>query len=292
MLDSPLAQQLNRTVMVNTTATGAPLLTAAQVSELLIQPIIAESIATQVSRVVLTNTNAYRVPIITDDPAASWIAEGSEIPVDDLGIDELVILAHKLVGLSFVTNELLADSGPDAAAEVGRGIARDIARKLDAAYFGASIANGPSGLAGLSGVQAVDAGDDFDGLDWADEALMLAETVGATVGAFVTSPATALKLAKLKAGTGSNVKLLGSDPTAPTKRLISGVPLYVSSAVGAGTVWGIPADRAVVTLREDATVETDKSVAFTSDRTAVRCKTRVGVGFPHPQAVVKVSTTP
>ncbi|GHP16748.1 hypothetical protein RN2511_014840 [Rhodococcus sp. NKCM2511] len=278
--------------MVNTTATAVPLLTAAQLHELLIQPVLAESVAAQVSRVVLTNTAEYRVPIITDDPAASWVAEGAEVPIDDLGVDELIIKAHKLIGLSFATNELLADSGPDAAAEVGRGIARDIAKRIDLAYFGASVANGPSGLAGLSGVQAVDAGDDFDGLDWADDALMLAESVGATVGAFVTSPAVALKLAKLKAGAGSNVKLLGSDPTAPTKRLISGVPLYVSAAVGEGTVWSIPTDRAIVTLREDATVETDKSVAFTSDRTAIRCKTRVGVGFPHPQAVVKVSTTP
>ena len=63
---------------------------------------------------------------------------------------------------------------------VGIGLARDIARKVGAGAFA--------------------------DLDAFAEAISLAETVGATVTSFVTSPATALALAKVKTGTGSNAR--------------------------------------------------------------------------------------
>ena len=41
-------------------------------------------------------------------------------------------------------------------------------------------------------------------------------------------------------------------------------------------------------IREDATVETDQSVSFTSDRSAVKAIMRVGFGFNHYAAIVKI----
>jgi len=40
-------------------------------------------------------------------------------------------------------------------------------------------------------------------------------------------------------------------------------------------------------VRHDATVESDRSVHFTSDRVAVKATMRAGFGFVHPQALVK-----
>jgi HK97 family phage major capsid protein len=48
--------------------------------------------------------------------------------------------------------------------------------------------------------------------------------------------------------------------------------------------------RVWLVVREDATVEADRFVFFTSDRVAVKATMRAGFGFVHPQSVVKVTT--
>lgn len=109
------------------------------------------------------------------------------------------------------------------------------------------------------------------------------------VTAFVTSPAVALTLATVKTATGSNQPLLGQDGTMPGARQVLGVPLLVSPSVAANVIWAIDASRTFLVVREDATVEADSSVYFTSDRVAVKATMRVGFAFPHPASVVKVS---
>ena len=129
-------------------------------------------------------------------------------------------------------------------------------------------------------------------MDWAEEAKSLVETAHSTLTAFVAHPDTALTLATIKEQTGSNKSLLsGGDPTAPTSRTISGVPLYTSPEVAADTVWGISMQHSLFVLRQDASVVTDGSAFFTSDRVAVRATLRVTFAFPHPAAVVKVTTS-
>ena len=130
----------------------------------------------------------------------------------------------------------------------------------------------------------------FTNLDFAAQAISKAEQVGARITAFVTSPATALALATIKTGTGSNQPLLGADPTSATGRVILGVPLLVSQYVAANTLWAIDGTRTWLVVRDNATVEADRSVYFTSDRVAVKATMRAGFGFVHPQSVVKVTT--
>ena len=147
---------------------------------------------------------------------------------------------------------------------VGIGLARDIARKVGAGAFA--------------------------DLDACAEAISLAETVGATETSFVTSPATALALAKVKTGTGSNAPLLGQDATSATSRQILGVPLYVSAAVAANTLWALDRTGVWLVLRDDTTVEADRSIYFTSDRVAAKATMRIGFGPVHPAAVAKLAT--
>jgi HK97 family phage major capsid protein len=277
-----------------TTANGAVILTPAQVAELLVQPVSTESVAMQVASVVNTGSSVYRIPLVTADPQASWVAEGAEIAPSDAVLSEVEVAPSKVAGLTIITRELAEDSSPEAAQTVGAGLARDIARKVDAAFFGSLASPAPAGLGSLlttaGNVQTV-AGGAVTNLDAFAEAQSKAENVGASLTAFVANPTNALALAKLKSGTGSNQPLLGSDPTQPTRRLIGGVPLYVSADVPAGTIWGIPQDRAVVVIRDDATVETDTSVFFTSDRVAIKATMRVGFGFPHLAGLVKITVT-
>lgn len=272
-----------------TTTTGAGLLTPEEVGTLLVAPIVTESIAANVSTVVTTEASSFRIPVVAADPSASWVAEGQEIPVTDADIDEAIVEFCKLAGLTIVTNELATDTSPQAAEAIGAGLARDMARKLDAAFFGSLPTPAPKGLAGLTGVSTVSAGAAFTSVDPFIEAIGAAEAVGATLTAFVANPADVLAMSKVKKATGSNEPLLGSDPTMPVRRIVQGVPLLSSPAVAAGTVWGIPQSRVFLVIRQDAEVEADASVFFTSDRTAVRGKLRCGFAFPHSAAVVKVS---
>ncbi|MCQ4365834.1 phage major capsid protein [Mycobacterium gordonae] len=277
--------------MALTTSGGASILTPEEVGALVIRPLMETSVAAQVSTVVPTNSHDFRVPIVSADPTAAWTAEGAEITASDPTITEVLVTPRKLAGLTVISNELAADSSPAALQVVGDGLVRDLKRKLDAAYFGNTTTNGPSGLLSLSST-AIDAGDAWTNLDWAEAAKSAAETVHTTLTAFVASPATALALAELKEQTGSNKALLGSDPTQPTSRVIAGLPLYTSPAIADGIVWGIPQAHSIFVVRQDATVVTDTSVYFTSDRVAVRATLRIGFGFTYPAAVVKVAITP
>ena len=69
------------------------------------------------------------------------------------------------------------------------------------------------------------------------------------------------------------------------------MPLYVCPSVAADVVWAIPQQHTLFVLRIDASVVTDSSVMFTSDRVAVRAMMRIGFGFSYPLAVVKISKT-
>lgn len=54
----------------------------------------------------------------------------------------------------------------------------------------------------------------------------------------------------------------------------------------------LPKARIIVALREGATVEADRSVFFTSSRTAIKATIRVSWGFLDPAAVTKIGITP
>ncbi len=54
-------------------------------------------------------------------------------------------------------------------------------------------------------------------------------------------------------------------------------------------MWALDGSRAYVVVRPDAQVSVDASPFFTSDRTAVRAVMRVGLGWPHPAAVVRIT---
>lgn len=269
---------------------NAPAITPEQVGDLVVQPTLDAATVAEVTTVVPTSSHEYRVPLVTADPVAEWVAEGDEINASDATITETLVRPAKLAALTIVSRELAEDSSPSATEVVGAGLARDLARKLDAAFFTDVAEPAPRGLATLTGVTTVEAGTLTD-LDPFAEALSEAERYGAEITSFVVGPDLALAVQRLKAGTGSNAPLLGLDATAGTARQILGVPLHVNSSVPDHTAWGIPADRVQLVLREDTTLDIDRSVYFTSDRVAIRATLRAGFAFVHPAALVRIDFT-
>jgi HK97 family phage major capsid protein len=262
-----------------------------QVGALLVQPALDASVAAQISTVIRTSAHEFRIPLVTGDPSASWVAEGAEITPSDPTLSELVVVPKKLAGLTIISRELADDASPEAASIIGQGLARDIARKLDVAFFANTTANGPAGLLSLTTSTSVESAASFTTLDAFASAIFTAEGVGAQVDSFITSPAEALALSVLKENptTGYARPLLYPDVSAAGGRSIYGRPLLVSSAIGTKTAWAIPRDRVFIVIRTDASIVRDDSVFFTSDRVAIRATMRVGFAYPHPLAVGKIT---
>jgi HK97 family phage major capsid protein len=278
-----------------TTFNSNPILRPDQVYNLLVRPVQALSVALNpaCATVVPISTKNLRAPVVTADPQAAWVAEAAEIPVSDTAFTEVDTTPGKVAGLTLVTRELADDSSPAAALVVGQGLARDIARQVDAAFLGNIASPAPAGLGSLpvtaGNVQVISAGATPANLDAFAAAIAQAAAVGARITSFILHPTDALAFAKIKSGTGFNTPLLQPDPTQPTRSVVFGVPMLVSPQAAQGVIWGLAADRILTVLREDATVETDRSVYFTSDRVAVKGVMRIGFAFLHNAAVVKIN---
>ena len=275
--------------MALTTASGNLAFLQSQVGELLVRPAMAASVAAQVATVVPTAAATFRIPVLAADAAAQWTPEGEEITPSDPTLSEVVVTPAKVAGLTIISRELAEDSSPEAAQLVGESLARNIAVKIDTAFFANTTTNGPSGLLSLTTSTAVESASSFATLDSFAAAIYTAEGLGVTTTSFVTSPTEALALSTLKEASGSTRPLLTADVTTPTTRTIYGRPLYVGPTIGAKTAWAIPSDRTFLVVRADARIEVDKSVFFTSDRIAVKATMRVGFGFGHPLGIVKIT---
>lgn len=184
--------------------------------------------AAQVSTVVLTDAKDYRIPRVTADPLAAWVNEGAEITPSDPAISEIVVTPANLAGLTIISWGLADDASPEAAEVVGAGLARDLATRLDQAFFAGWPRRLPPGLSTLAGTTAVAAPLTWTNLDPFAAAINQAERLGVELTAFVVNPDDALQLGQLKSATGSNEPLLGTDATSATVRRAHGVPLAVS----------------------------------------------------------------
>jgi hypothetical protein len=75
---------------------------------------------------------------------------GRRDPATDADLDEVIVTPSKVAGLTVISRELAEDTTPEAAEVVGDGLARDIARRIDQAFFGNLAAPAPPGLGSLS----------------------------------------------------------------------------------------------------------------------------------------------
>lgn len=263
------------------------------IGNLVIKPVASASLPLAVLGYATApiHTTAYRVPIINTDPVAAWVAEGSEISPSNMEVSETGDIFHKVAGLTIISREMAEDASPDISQQIGLGLGRDIARRIDEAFFGKRDTNtlAPRGLEDLTNTATVTAPATWENTDPFVQAIYQANTAGVTLTAFAAHPDDALALAQLKDQTDSQRPLLGPDPTNPTLPLIAGVPLYTSPAITPGTVWGLPASAISIAIREDVTLTRDDSVFFTSDRIALRATLRTAFLYPHEEAIQKIT---
>ncbi|OBC08992.1 capsid protein [Mycobacterium sp. 852013-50091_SCH5140682] len=248
--------------------------------------IAAKSIAFQAGTLVTTDNESIRFPMLTADPAVGWYAENTQITLADPTTTELVVTPRAVKGLTQISTEAAGDSNPAAADMVGQSLGRAIAKKIDAAFFGNTVTNGPSGLLSLAGVNVVDTGSvTLTSLDPFHDAKAAALADGATITHFILAPDVALTLAKVKEQTGSNKGLFESVADGQT---LAGVPVLVSTDVAAGNAWGVDASQILIVQRTGTTVTRSFDSAFDYDAVQVRATARIAFGFPNPAGVVRL----
>lgn len=252
--------------------------------------VLAEkSIAFQAGTVIQTGNETIRFPVQTADPAVGWYAENTQISLADPTTSELVVTPKKVAGLTQISTEAAEDTNPAVAEQTGRNLARAVAKKVDAAFFGNTVTNGPSGLLSLAGVNVVDTGTvTLTSLDAFHEAKYAALGDGATITHWLLAPDVALALSKAKQlTTGSNVGLLDANGVGDGVTL-AGVPVLVSTDVAAGNAWGVDSSQIFVVQRTGTTITTSVDAAFDYDAVQVRATARVNFGFANPAGVVRL----
>jgi HK97 family phage major capsid protein len=287
-----------------TTTSGISLSTE-EIAALVVRPLMAASTALQTTTVLPTNNSKLRVPVVAQDPQAAFVPENTEIDPSDAALAECIIEFSKIAALTRVSSEAMDDTDPEISALIGDGIARDIARVTDRAFFTASTANGFDGVeslvgqSGAAGCQVVNVGGPLTNLDPLAEAISKIEAVGAKCTSFCADTSTILALSVIKEFSGttatSNQSLLtiNDDVSQPTSKRVLGVPLWPlpSGVIAPGVIWAWDKSRVMVGMRNTVTLKVSEFPYFSADAWAIRSTARLGTGFPHPQSVVKIVST-
>jgi HK97 family phage major capsid protein len=144
----------------------------------------------------------------------------------------------------------------------------------------------------------VDAGSVLADFDWATSAKTKLRKVGSAPTAFVASADTVGDLSTIKSFTGtitSNEPLLAAtdgDVTQATPENVLGVPLIAvadGTALDDNIIWAVDSKKVFAVIRRDVQLSVSPHYFFGSDSLAVRVTCRVGFGFPHEQAIAKIS---
>lgn len=272
----------------NTNSPNSQAILPPEFAALVQEPLAAASLAYHpaISTTVQVAAHELRIPVLKADPVAEWVAEGEKITETAPALDEVNVYFAKVAGLTTITQEMANDSNPAAMDITGNGLARDLARKIDAAFFGNLPAPAPAGLGSITPSTVTGA---LDSLDVFADALAESGSNGAQVSAFVVNPADALSIRKLKSADGALSPLLGPDASAAGATTIFGVPVIESVDVDQGTGWALDKNYVYTAQRQGITLAISDQYYFDSDRIAIRATARVGFAMPQPHRLTQIT---
>jgi HK97 family phage major capsid protein len=173
------------------------------------------------------NRGSIRIPRTTGAIAASWVGEGSPIPVSNPSMDNITISPFKLGVISGASRELLQRADPAYEVMVRDQIIRGIAEAVDTTFMSdlAATANSPAGL--FNGIANVAAAG----------TLPAAPTAAQTIN-FINQ----MKLAAIKNNMGSRnwVWVMTPDTMVGLMSLRSAIDSPLLPEISAGQLQGYP----------------------------------------------------
>jgi HK97 family phage major capsid protein len=281
--------------------TTAPQLTTEEVQSILVGPLEHASIfLASGPRIFDTPARPVRVPLLTGSAEPDWIGESAQITEKDATFDEVTLLPDTMKSVKVITrfsNELARQSVIALDAALRDRLVRDVAAKLDHAFFGGDggspAGSEPLGLVNWTGTQEITAVGAI-ALDDLHDAVGLLLAVGAdpTRARWVMRPSTFTTLRKLK--DGAQRYQLEPDPTEAGVFRLLGLPVAVTDRLPVDTV--PTPDETSIVLADFSTIAVARdlapSVTMLSelyadfDQLAIRVVARYDVAPLLPEAVV------
>lgn len=229
---------------------------------------------------------------ITGGTTGYWIGEAGAITESQLTTGQLVLIAKKCAGLVKLSNELIADSTPDAERIVREDMAQQIALTEDLAFMqGVGSSLTPKGVVNHAGVTSVADSGGNGSIPTADDFSQLmveCEVNNGNPSAFISHPRIKHIVRKLQDGAGNYIY---EPTTAKEPATLWGIRMFwtsqlpVNLIVGSGTnctrilcgMWSeaLIARRAVVEISMTDVGDT----AFVNDQTWLKAVSRVDFGL-------------
>lgn len=248
-----------------------------------------KSVLFQVATLLNTVEATVRVPLWVEDPGSDFAAEGATIPLTGAAVSELVIKPVKVAARNQLSNEAAADANPDILNLHGAGLARSIAKKIDARFFSATAAVADvsfEGVGALVGTESIDnGGTPWANIDFVHDAKAEIIANGGEPSHIVIAPDLANQLAKAKTATGSNVGLFSSVDDG---LVLGGLTAIISRDVAAGEAWVFSKGSLFAVRRLGTTVAKSNDAAFAEDSVQLRATTRVSWGSAAPGHIARI----
>jgi len=212
-------------------------LTQEIVAQLLLQPLQEKSqfLAAGPRLFDTNNGNSLRIPTLTGSTGAGFVAEGAQIPDDDVSFGELKLLPTGMQSVKVVTrvsDELLRQSTIALDQVLRTRLVGDVADALDRELIAGTTTNEtkPLGLLNYAGTQQIAAGGpaSFD-LLLDMEAKLITAFVDPAGAQWMIPPFVFASLRKLKSSTGGY--LLQPDITVAGGFTLFGRPVTVTSRI-------------------------------------------------------------
>lgn len=275
-----------------TTSSAKPILAQSQIDDLFVLPVLARSIAGRVCQIIQTSAPRLVVPRITSVPSAAWVGELQEIPTSDAAFDEVSIIPSKVAGLVPISAELKEDSAEDVLRLMGDRLVADTVYKIDQALFTTQPAPAPPGIADLPGVTTSTVADTTALLDEFVAVSAHASDRGASIAAWVVSPAIRTRLLQIKALTAGLAYLIDTTD-ADGNPMFAGAPILSTPLIPDGTVWAVPRDRIIFMVHpsQETDITASDAPLFGRDGWMVRSRLRAGFGCTDEAALTKITVT-
>jgi len=266
----------------------------------LVERVTRRSVAAQMSTTITANAAGVTLPIIDSDATATWTDEGAEIVQSTPELRSLHIRTGKLAGIVPVTGEAIRSQRLDLLQIASRSLVRDMANKLDQAFFGNVAAPAPSGIGALTDVATIEAASG-DNLDSLVDAIAHLQDLGHDATDVALNPSSLARMAKVKKATGSNESLLGADATlggvldadqpdgGNAGQSVLGLRIHVSRFVTDDTLVVVDRGQVYTGLTGDPVLDSSDQAEFTKDVVLIRALQAAGFGFPHTDAIVKIA---
>lgn len=250
--------------------------------------VVPEALILQCSTVagaVEGDAPAVRVAYVEDD-TAEFVAEATEIPDSEPGLNECVVHTGKISQLVRISREQYFNHQQGTPEQLAISVQRALVKRADQAFIAQPAPTPPAvqpaaGLRNITGV--IEGGEISDSLDALVDLQAELQANGATPTHIVVDPFGWAALRKLKVADDWNQTLTGAG-TVDAAPMLLGLPVIVNR--NAPPYSGLIIDKAaVVSAVGQVTVATSEHALFAHDSVMLRATWRIGQNIVRPDRV-------